>query len=251
MTPPRSCFLDGMDPMTSNNLQARHSYRPSEIRLNERFAAIELQANRRGQVGLNFTQFDQTAAAGPSGRAAAGEDGVRPNSSMPDFEVIEAVGTSEVNITSLRSRTFRTISHVEEDGEEEDDADQARSSSSAGAKPKRRGQAAQPRAQSVGSHAAVFSGGDNGMGPLGSSSPPQALGPSMLALIDAVLADSSSSTALRRQAALAKAEALGSSLLMSGGQAGSNDHPSLPVSVMPSSGHSRGGDLMNPFVLTE
>ena len=31
--------------------------------MNERFAAIELQANRRGQIGLNFTQFDQTSEA--------------------------------------------------------------------------------------------------------------------------------------------------------------------------------------------
>jgi len=28
--------------------------------MNERFAEIELQSNWRGQIGLNFTQFDQT-----------------------------------------------------------------------------------------------------------------------------------------------------------------------------------------------
>lgn len=53
------CFLDGMDPMTSNSMQARHSYRPSEIKMNERLNAIEIQS-RRGKFGLDFTQFDLT-----------------------------------------------------------------------------------------------------------------------------------------------------------------------------------------------
>ena len=30
--------------------------------MNERFATIELQSNWRGQIGLNFTQFDLTEA---------------------------------------------------------------------------------------------------------------------------------------------------------------------------------------------
>ena len=60
------CFLDGMDPMTSNNMQARHSYRPSEIRMNERLNAIEIQS-RRGKFGLDFTQFDLTNAGASSG----------------------------------------------------------------------------------------------------------------------------------------------------------------------------------------
>jgi hypothetical protein len=48
-----------MDPMTSNSMQARHSYRPSEIKMNERLNAIEIQS-RRGKFGLDFTQFDLT-----------------------------------------------------------------------------------------------------------------------------------------------------------------------------------------------
>lgn len=60
------CFLDGMDPMTSNNMQARFSYRPSDIKMNERLNAIEIQS-RRGKFGLDFTQFDLTNAGAASG----------------------------------------------------------------------------------------------------------------------------------------------------------------------------------------
>lgn len=34
--------------------------RPYDIRMNEVFSAIGLQANWRGEMGLDFTQFDKT-----------------------------------------------------------------------------------------------------------------------------------------------------------------------------------------------
>ena len=36
------------------------THRPSDIRMNEVFSAIGLQANWRGEMGLDFTQFDKT-----------------------------------------------------------------------------------------------------------------------------------------------------------------------------------------------
>ncbi|GIM05020.1 hypothetical protein Vretimale_9482 [Volvox reticuliferus] len=55
------CFMEGVDPMTSNNIQARHSYTPSDIRMNERFVPIELKL-RGGELGLDFSGFDATSA---------------------------------------------------------------------------------------------------------------------------------------------------------------------------------------------
>ncbi|GLC59523.1 hypothetical protein PLESTB_001496500 [Pleodorina starrii] len=67
------CFMEGVDPMTSNNIQARHSYTPVDIRMNERFVPIELKL-RGGELGLDFTGFDATSARA---LAAGGADEVR------------------------------------------------------------------------------------------------------------------------------------------------------------------------------
>ncbi|GIL50902.1 hypothetical protein Vafri_6867 [Volvox africanus] len=67
------CFMEGVDPMTSNNIQARHSYTPSDIRMNERFVPIELKL-RGGELGLDFSGFDATSA---KALAAGGADEVR------------------------------------------------------------------------------------------------------------------------------------------------------------------------------
>ncbi|KAG2448597.1 hypothetical protein HYH02_006488 [Chlamydomonas schloesseri] len=64
------CFMEGVDPMTSNNIQARHSYAAADIRMNERFVPIELRL-RRGQLGLDFSGFDATTA---KALAAGGAD---------------------------------------------------------------------------------------------------------------------------------------------------------------------------------
>ncbi|KAG2496209.1 hypothetical protein HYH03_005808 [Edaphochlamys debaryana] len=66
------CFMEGVDPMTSNNIQARHSYTPADIRMNERFVPIELKL-RRGELGLDFSEFDGTTA---KALAAGGSDEV-------------------------------------------------------------------------------------------------------------------------------------------------------------------------------
>ncbi|KAG1679940.1 hypothetical protein FOA52_007004 [Chlamydomonas sp. UWO 241] len=58
------CFMDGIDPMTSNSVQARNQYKPADIRMSERFGDIGLQQNWRGHVGLDFSQFDTTVPAG-------------------------------------------------------------------------------------------------------------------------------------------------------------------------------------------
>jgi hypothetical protein len=43
--------------------QARNQYKPADIRMNETLSVIGLQQNWRGNVGLDFTQFDTTVAA--------------------------------------------------------------------------------------------------------------------------------------------------------------------------------------------
>jgi hypothetical protein len=55
--------MSGIDPMTSNMLQAQHAWRPAEIRMNERFVGIQLATNKRGRLGLDLSVFDSTAAA--------------------------------------------------------------------------------------------------------------------------------------------------------------------------------------------
>ncbi|PNH10296.1 ATP-sensitive inward rectifier potassium channel 1 [Tetrabaena socialis] len=67
------CFMEGVDPMTSNNIQARHSYTPGDIRMNERFVPIDLKL-RRGELGLDFSGFDATTARA---LATGGADEVR------------------------------------------------------------------------------------------------------------------------------------------------------------------------------
>ncbi|GFR39598.1 hypothetical protein Agub_g58 [Astrephomene gubernaculifera] len=67
------CFMEGVDPMTSNNIQGRHSYAAADIRMNERFEPIQLRL-RRGELGLDFSGFDATTARA---LAAGGADEVR------------------------------------------------------------------------------------------------------------------------------------------------------------------------------
>ncbi|KXZ55309.1 hypothetical protein GPECTOR_3g443 [Gonium pectorale] len=64
------CFMEGIDPTTSNNIQARHSYTPHDIRMNERFVPIELKL-RRGELGLDFSGFDVTTAKALADTGAA------------------------------------------------------------------------------------------------------------------------------------------------------------------------------------
>lgn len=55
-------FVDGVDAMTSKVMQARRSYEPSEMMLNEQFADLHLEM-RGGKLGLDFTQFDNTISS--------------------------------------------------------------------------------------------------------------------------------------------------------------------------------------------
>jgi hypothetical protein len=55
-------FVDGIDAMTSKQLQARRAYSPAEMRLCEQFVAMHLEV-RGGRLGLDFTHFDDTVAA--------------------------------------------------------------------------------------------------------------------------------------------------------------------------------------------
>lgn len=53
----------GVDPMTSNTLQAQHAWHSADIRMNEAFAAIGLATTRGGKLGLDLSEFDTTTAA--------------------------------------------------------------------------------------------------------------------------------------------------------------------------------------------
>lgn len=55
-------FVDGIDAMTSKQMQARKAYYPSDIVMNEQFADMHLQA-KAGRLGLDFTEFDRTTPA--------------------------------------------------------------------------------------------------------------------------------------------------------------------------------------------
>jgi hypothetical protein len=68
-------FLDGIDAMTSNNMSARHSYYFSDLRVNQTFSTIYLRATRKGKVGLDLAEFDQTLPAGEGACRAAGLPG--------------------------------------------------------------------------------------------------------------------------------------------------------------------------------
>ncbi|GBF92454.1 hypothetical protein Rsub_04558 [Raphidocelis subcapitata] len=52
-------FVDGIDAMTSKQLQARKAYTPSAMLLSEQFADMHLEM-RGGKLGLDFTHFDNT-----------------------------------------------------------------------------------------------------------------------------------------------------------------------------------------------
>eukprot|EP00879_Flechtneria_rotunda_P004613 GHRR01004869.1.p1 GENE.GHRR01004869.1~~GHRR01004869.1.p1 ORF type:complete len:426 (+),score=96.72 GHRR01004869.1:474-1751(+) len=52
-------FVDGIDAMTSKAMQARRSYQPSEMAMNEQFLDLHLEM-RGGKLGLDFGQFDAT-----------------------------------------------------------------------------------------------------------------------------------------------------------------------------------------------
>jgi len=53
--------MGGVDPMTSNCIQARHVYAASEMRMNETFAPIFLQHHGPDRVTLDMSMFDDTA----------------------------------------------------------------------------------------------------------------------------------------------------------------------------------------------
>lgn len=52
-------LVDGVDAMTSRQLQARFAYTTAEMALNEAFEPMHLEMRHR-QLGLDFTQFDAT-----------------------------------------------------------------------------------------------------------------------------------------------------------------------------------------------
>ncbi|KAF8073224.1 GapC [Scenedesmus sp. PABB004] len=55
-------FVDGIDAMTSKAMQARRSYEPAEMRMNEQFLDLHLEM-RGGKLGLDFGQFDATTCS--------------------------------------------------------------------------------------------------------------------------------------------------------------------------------------------
>ncbi|WIA28908.1 hypothetical protein OEZ86_011432 [Tetradesmus obliquus] len=56
-------FFEGIDAMTSNSVQARHSYYPNDMRMNERFATLYMMFKGK-KLGLDFSEFDATLALG-------------------------------------------------------------------------------------------------------------------------------------------------------------------------------------------
>ncbi len=61
--------MSGLDPMTSNMVQAHHSYRPLDVRMNEQFVAIHISTNRMGRLGVDLSVLDHTAVAEVGGVA--------------------------------------------------------------------------------------------------------------------------------------------------------------------------------------
>eukprot|EP00878_Enallax_costatus_P002547 GHUV01002729.1.p1 GENE.GHUV01002729.1~~GHUV01002729.1.p1 ORF type:complete len:420 (+),score=101.14 GHUV01002729.1:498-1757(+) len=55
-------FVDGIDAMTSKALQARRSYEPAEMAMNEQFLDLHLEM-RGGKLGLDFGLFDATTCS--------------------------------------------------------------------------------------------------------------------------------------------------------------------------------------------
>ncbi|KAI8470758.1 MAG: inward rectifier potassium channel-domain-containing protein [Monoraphidium minutum] len=55
-------FVDGIDAMTSKQMQARKAFSPGSMRLNEVFVDMHLEM-RGGKLGLDFTHFDDTVCA--------------------------------------------------------------------------------------------------------------------------------------------------------------------------------------------
>lgn len=54
-------FLDGVDAMTSKQMQARKTFNPEDLRMNEQFVPMHLEI-RNGKLGMDFSQFDATAS---------------------------------------------------------------------------------------------------------------------------------------------------------------------------------------------
>ncbi|GAX84455.1 hypothetical protein CEUSTIGMA_g11875.t1 [Chlamydomonas eustigma] len=227
------CFLDGMDPMTSSSLQARHSYRPSDIRVNEQFTAIELQANKRGQMGLNFNQFDRTA---PARKSVSGE------TSFPDMMTTTTVrpdmGPHETQW--LRTQVFRSISILDSGVEGPGFTEFAKP-------PVARGEGIDIIVAATENHVSQ----DNSDYPRHSlnDTPHQTWidftaqstrnipekSHAIQSLIDAVLADSSASASLKRVAALAKAGRLSAGFPHERPGHSDLDNPKLqiPLSLVP------------------
>ncbi|MEW5302768.1 MAG: hypothetical protein WDW36_005516 [Sanguina aurantia] len=102
------CFMDGVDPMTSNTIQAKHHFCPSDIRMNEKFTAIDLKQRRGGQVGLDFSGFDNTVLAALSTYNEEDHSLLYP---------VSATGTSTMDnirhhMNELRSKTIRSLTEV-------------------------------------------------------------------------------------------------------------------------------------------
>ncbi|WIA09720.1 hypothetical protein OEZ85_009104 [Tetradesmus obliquus] len=55
-------FVDGIDAMTSKAMQARRSYQPAEMAMNQQFLDLHLEM-RGGKLGLDFGQFDATTCS--------------------------------------------------------------------------------------------------------------------------------------------------------------------------------------------
>lgn len=200
------CLMDGMDPMTSNSMQARHSYRPVDIRMNERFNAIEIQSTKRGRMGLDFSQFDRTTAGGPAW--TAGGD----------------LRAHVVQTSRLRTQTLQSLSPIIPDSSVRGGKGGSSVLSSSSAN--RVGSVMEQRHLRGGGGTEVEVEGMGGRGdPLGASPPPPSphsllSSQQVASLIEAVLSDANSNPAIRRYASLARAEVLAANLHMDAGDKG-------------------------------
>ncbi|KAK9809060.1 hypothetical protein WJX72_008704 [[Myrmecia] bisecta] len=59
-------LLDGVDATTSARMQARYSYQPTDIRINEQFDQVVQRNASNGMLNVNFAAFDATSSSGAS-----------------------------------------------------------------------------------------------------------------------------------------------------------------------------------------